>query len=273
MTSPFPASVLARLESTSQAVKWAAILKETREFRAYCCDIDTDAIMGVAKEPVVIADISPGVVCLGEAISWDISDSYAPGSTLTGWTIDFGDEVGSTGGADFPNDDTSGAYVYGETGTFTIEIEIEEGLGKTQTSSVEVTVVSCGETLAGESWSYLSTDGGGIFVIDWTEASPEWTAINGGLSGDALYVRHFALTPASRELPQSLHVLWAATKAGIFKTEDGGNSWGQIVLPDPSNLQFLDDPAAAVDELDWRTVVFDPKDENTVYILASKVDS
>lgn len=270
-TPPFPASMLSKLQARQQAVRWKATLKEVRQFRAYCCDIDATSIMGIAKEPVIFANISPTVVCLGESISWDISDSYAPGSTLTTWSVDFGDDSGSTGGATFPSDITSGAYTYTAVGTYTIEIYIEEGLGKNQTSEVEVSVVECADgPIVGELWSYASTGGSGVYYIDWSEASPTWVAKNTGLEGDALTVRSMVMKPSSRSKSTANHEIWIATLDGVYRTENGGNSWGKVVMGDPSNLEFGDSAAATEDELDWRKVVFDPTDEDTVYVLATK---
>ncbi|MHA2377408.1 MAG: hypothetical protein ACXAB9_14720 [Candidatus Thorarchaeota archaeon] len=61
------------------------------QFRAYCCSIDSDSLMGVSKQPVPVLDISPNPVCLGDAISWDLSNSYAPGSAIVSYAIDMDD--------------------------------------------------------------------------------------------------------------------------------------------------------------------------------------
>jgi len=270
-TPPFPAAITDKLKARQQAVRWKATLKEVRQFRAYCCDIDSSGIMGVSKEPVIFADISPSVVCLGEHINWDISNSYAPGSTLTSWSVDFGDDTGTASGSTFPSDTTFGAYTYTSIGTYTIEITVEEGLGLSQTSEVEVTVVECGDgPIVGELWSYASTNGAGVFYIDWAAASPTWVARNTGLEGNALNVRSIAMKPSSRNAAPATHEIWAATQDGVYKTEDGGLSWAKIVMGTPSNLEFVDSPAAVESELDWHKVVFDPTDETTVYVLASK---
>lgn len=270
MTAPFPLSVQNRLTSTEQASKWYSLLGMVREFRAYCCNIDANSIMGIAKEPVILADVRPNPVCVNTPIWWNISGSYAPGSTLTGWSVDFGDGTAPAGGANFPGDTTSGQHVYTAPGTYTIEIQVEEGLGKNQTSTVQVTVVECGEPIVGELWTYISTDGDGVYFIDWSEAVPAFIARNTGLSGPALFVRSMTMNPSTRDLNPDQHEIWIATQGGVFKTTNGGLGWAQIVIPDPSNLEFNDTPAATVDELDWHKVVFDPTSENTIYVLASK---
>lgn len=269
-TAPFPASITSKLQSRNQAVKWAAVLKEVRVFAAYCCNINSDGIMGVAKEPVIIADIAPNPVCLGAPIDWSLRASYAPGSTITSWVIDFNDP-GEPAQSGSNINDAIGTFTYSAAGTYTIEIEIEEGTGRSQTLNVEVNVIECGSgPITGEFWSYVSTDGQGVYFIDWAEVIPGWEAINTGLEGNALYVRSLVIKPSSKQKPRVHHELWAATLDGIYRTIDGGQSWGKVILPDPSNLEFGDSPAATVDELDWYHVVFDPTNEDNVYILAGK---
>lgn len=270
-TAPLPASVLDKLTATSQAFRWSATLGVVRQFRAYCCNIDSDGIMGVAKEPVIYLNITPNPVCDGAAVYWSLVGSYAPGSTLTSWSVDFGDDIGSTGGSDFPNDTIEGMYLYGDAGTYIVEATITEGLGKTQTVEVEVNVVVCGEPpQVGQMYSYVSTDGQGVYYIDWATASPAWESKNTGLVGDALYVRSLVMRPGTTHLASNQHELWAATLDGVYRTTDGGGLWTKVVLSDPSNVEFDDSPAATVDELDWHHIVFDPHDTQTIYVLASK---
>lgn len=264
-TAPLGAAVVAKLAARAQAVRWTATLKEVREFRAYCCNIDSDGIMGVAKEPVIVADITPNPVCLGSEISWDLTDSYAPGSTITSWDIDFGDGNNDTGGA---IGSASGSHTYAAVGTYTVTIIINEGGGRNQTSHVEITVEDCPEPPL--DWSYASTYGEGVFFIDWTAGTPTWVDRNDGLSGDALFVNSLVMKPGSEQKSTTRHELWAATRGGVFRTEDGGRSWQEIIMPDPSNAEFLDEPPATVDELEWIHIVFDPKDKDVIYVEATK---
>lgn len=263
-----PEAVTSKIQASSQGAYWSVTLGETRYFRAYCCNINAAGIMGVAKEPVIVANIEPTPICLTEEINWDISGSYAPGSTLTAWEVDFGDDTAAASGSDFPNDTTSGTHTYAEPGTYKITITLTEGLGKDQDAEYEVEVEDCAQVYEEGAYAYASTDGAGVFFIDWNLVSPVWQERNTGLEGDALKVRSLVMNPRTKHLPALQHELWAATKGGLFKTTNGGWHWAQILMPDPSNIEFGDTPAATADELDWFHVVIDPTDDNTVYVLA-----
>lgn len=169
-TAPFSNPRLAQVSARQQATRTKVILKEVREFRAYCCNINAAGIMGVAKEPVPIVDIGPSPVCLGEEISWDLTGSYAPGSTINEWEIDFGDgnEESGTNIAL-----ASGSHEYEEIGTYEVNITIGEGGGKSQEAAHQIEVVECLEEpgVLGTS-SYVSFAGEGVWFIDWLLEPP-----------------------------------------------------------------------------------------------------
>lgn len=262
MTTPaIPAGYLARMKSRSQAVKWKAVLFEKRQFQAYCCDIDSDGIMGVAKQPVVVLELGPSPVCLGEDVDWDFAGSYAPGSTVVSYAIDMGD------GTSYSTD--TGSHTYVAVGNYTVYATITEGLGKYTTITREIQVIDCSIPML-IAFAYTSYDGGGVYFIDFKAAAPAWKARNYGLIGNALYVRDMALRPGHKALPDGVHEIWIATKGGIYRSLNGGRSWYEGHPPDPSNLEFGDTPPATVGELDWHSVRFDPAVPNTAYILASK---
>jgi hypothetical protein len=233
-------------------VRWKAILKEVRTFSAHCCNINSGGIMGVAKEPVIRFTLNPNPVCLTASISWSLVNSYAPGSTITAWEVDW-DDTTTDSGVNIAT--ASGTHTYGMTGTYQVEVTITEGLGKTQTATYEVNVLECGETKVVGSWTYASTDGSGVFYINWTEASPDWAAVNGGLSGDALYVRSMVIDPATQHLPYPQHNLWIATLDGVYSTPNSGGEWFKQELNEPSNVEFNDTPAATLIDLDFKQVV------------------
>ncbi len=158
-TPPIPAAIVAKIKARNQSARFAVVLRETREFRAYCCNIDSDTLMGVSKEPSVILTISPNPVCLGSAISWDFTGSYAPGSTITNRRIDFGDSTITDPAA------VSGTHTYATAGEFTISATITEGGGTTQTVTQEVNVIDCSNTLLLQN-IYAATDGAGVFYFE-----------------------------------------------------------------------------------------------------------
>ncbi len=87
---------------------------------------------------------------------------------------------------------------------------------------------------------------------------------------DPFPVNWIVQNPATKRLNSSSHELWAATDGGIFRTIDGGRGWAKITLPDPSNAEFLDTPAATVDELTFHWIDYNPTDELTLLVYAAK---
>ncbi len=158
-TAPLPVSITDKLKARNQSVRWAAILREVREYRAYCCNIDSDNIMGVSKTPVAILTITPNPVCLGNAITADFTGSYAPGSSITNRRLDFGDAtiIDPAG--------VTETHTYATAGEFTITATITEGGGLTQTVTQEVNVIDCTDTLLLLN-IYAATDGSGVWYFD-----------------------------------------------------------------------------------------------------------
>jgi len=97
-----------------------------------------------------------------------------------------------------------------------------------------------------------------------------WVARNNGLTGTALNVNYIIQFPGSRNLASQNHELFIATDAGIYQSLDGGRSWAKLTLPDPSNAEFGDAPAATVDELTFHWLAFSPIGYNTMFALAAK---
>jgi hypothetical protein len=97
-----------------------------------------------------------------------------------------------------------------------------------------------------------------------------WTARNNGLTGTFLNVNHMIIHPATKNQSSQNHELFIATDGGVFHTTNGGRNWAQLTLPDPSNAEFGDSPAATVDELTFHWVSLNPRVLNTVYVLAAK---
>lgn len=158
-TPPLPGATLAKIRARSQSVRFEAVLREVRQFRAYCCNIDSEYIFGVTKEPVAIVDVSPNPVCLGNAITVDFSGSYAPGSSITRRAVDFGDTtvIDPAG--------VTETHTYAATGSYTITATVEEGGGLTQEVEIEVNVIDCTNLLLLE-YIYAATDGSGVWYLE-----------------------------------------------------------------------------------------------------------
>lgn len=262
-TLPFDNSILNKIKSRNQSVRYKADLKEVRQFRAFCCDINSAGIMGVSKEPVIILRLSPKIICVGSFVNWDMTDSYAPGSTINSWVINFGDESeasGSTIGS------ASGTHQYLVTGVYDVTATVTEGGGRNQTVVSQVQVIDCSSEEVPIDWEYTGTEGGGVYYIDWSDSSPSWSQKNSGLEGNALNVRSLVIDPLTKELDPTEHILWIATQAGIYKSINGGDYWDRVYLGDPSNVEFGDSPAATEDDIDFYHIVFDPNDNNIIYV-------
>jgi len=219
--------------------------------------------MGVSKQPVPVLEIDPVVLCVNDVLNWDLSGSYAPGSTVTSVLINMGD------GSVYGTPDESGTHSYAAAGTYTVTATVTEGTGLAQTIEVEINVIDCDEGLM-IGFTYAATDGSGVYFRDWGDSPPTWEDRSDGLEGDALYVNSLSLRPGHADLPDTVHEIWAATDGGLFRSMSGGREWSHINLPDPSNAEFADAPAATVDQLGFLKVVHSQEDPNTLWVLAYK---
>ncbi len=83
-------------------------------------------------------------------------------------------------------------------------------------------------------------------------------------------VNYIVQSPGNRQLNSNSHELWLAGDDGVFRTFDGGRGWAKITLPDPSNAEFGDVPAATVDELTFRWVSYGAFDLSDIFVIAAK---
>ena len=98
-----------------------------------------------------------------------------------------------------------------------------------------------------------------------------WTARNNGLTGTALNVNYIVQHPATKHTNSTSHELFIATDDGIYRSINGGRSWSKLPLPDPSNAEFGDSPAALVTELTFHWIEFDKLNLNAMYALGTKI--
>jgi hypothetical protein len=100
-----------------------------------------------------------------------------------------------------------------------------------------------------------------------------WTARNNGLTGTALNVNYIVQHPSSRHRNNTSHELLIDTDDGLYHSTDGGRQWAKITLPDPSNAEFADSPAATIDELTFHWAAYGPTDNTIIFLLGIKVSN
>lgn len=157
-----PASVTNKIKERNQSVKWAATLDIVFVVKGYCCNIDSDTIMGVSKEPVVVLSLSPNTICLGDSMAWNFAGSYAPGSSITSRSINFGD-----GNEDNPAG-ASGTHTYASDGNYTVTATVTEGTGLSSTVEFEVNVIDCDGDSETAAFFYAIVYGEGVFLGEWS---------------------------------------------------------------------------------------------------------
>jgi hypothetical protein len=94
-------------------------------------------------------------------------------------------------------------------------------------------------------------------------------ALNIGSSGGT-DVNYIAQHPSTKHLNNTSHELLIAADGGLHRTFNGGRSWSKIQLPDPSNTEFSDSPAAIVEELTFHWSAYDPVDNLILWTLGHK---
>ena len=151
--------------------------------------------------------------------------------------------------------------------------------------------VSFGSYLGSDSTAYIGAAqaiGGGIATDPWfgpikacviynrvlTDAELLAVTANmkmlGATTNLSQYVYWIAQNPSTKHLNNTSQELLVATEGGCYRTQNGGRSWEMLPLPDPSNAEFADSPAATVDELSFRWIEYDPLDKLTLYVMATK---
>lgn len=98
------------------------------------------------------------------------------------------------------------------------------------------------------------------------------TWIKRGTGLDTEVINYIVQNPATYRLGSEGHELWAATYIGIYRTLNGGRQWIKIELPDPSNDEIMDAPAATIDNLEFIWIGYDPTDNQILYSVAAHKD-
>lgn len=97
-----------------------------------------------------------------------------------------------------------------------------------------------------------------------------WVARNTGLLGSGLNVNYIVQNPATKLLTSFGHELMIATDQGVLLSKNGGRTWFSFTIPNPSNAEFGDSPAAFRGELTFHWVAYDPLVKDTIYAMAAK---
>lgn len=231
--------------------------------RFYCCDDITNPIQLYAeKPPVCHLSLTPRIAYIGEAIAWDIGNSYSPTDTVDVFYINWGGatDIGNLSAEDFLLDPTSGDVVYDTIGTYTVEAYVKDVLTvESQHVFITVEIVEPVERV------YIGTTDGGVFISD-NGSDP--IASNTGLSGDQLKVRSLRVNPHYMDLETDNQHIWIATVDGLSYSTDGAATWLNIskaTMGEPVN-DAADDPAPASADLLQTDVWFDPADSQRLYL-------
>jgi hypothetical protein len=250
---------------TSQVTGWEGDVWSGRTFtpRFHCHDdVGSEVELYDEKPPVCNLSLVPRVQYIGEAIAWNIGDSFSATDTVDLFSIEWGGatDIGDLSDEDFNVDPTSGDVVYDELGTYTVEAWVVDVL-TTESQHVFITV----EIVEPVERLYIGTTDAGVFISD---DGAEPVASNTGLSGDQLLVRSLHVHPAYADLPADQQHIWIATADGVSYSTDGGANWTNIDkddLGEPENAAE-DDPAPTTGDLDQIDISFDPQDPRRVYL-------
>lgn len=238
-TPPFSSDFVAKLK---QATAWRFYSKLGPRFtpRFFCCDDPNALGLSEGKEPVAVLELDPNPCLVGDTVTFDGTDSYDPDGSITAyaWTFPSGTPSTSTSG--------TSTVSWAAAGEYEVKLVVTDGTGLKSTPARQVQQVydPQGEYyLAAENGVFYTSDGG-----------QNWTAINTGLTGDALKVKDIKVDPATRHLPGAQRVLWIATEDGVYVSPQERlsglrfwsqvnpasvpNSWSDGTAPTVANLIF-----------------------------------
>ena len=244
-----------RLKTTEMAFDTLVIAGPIVSPRFFCCTAGN--VVGVTKEPVAVIELTPTVICLGDAMAYDSGSSFDPDGAVASQAWDFGD--GNTSAA------VSGPHTYTATGTYTVTLTVRDGTGLDGSAYARVLVIDCDAEGDIASELFVGHKTAGAFYRSMDGA---WAARNTGLTGNWLNIRDLKMSPHYKYGPSTTRHVWIATQAGIAHSEDDMVTWTlhYADLGDPYNGES---GAAQVAKaaLDWYCIAFSPyKDE--VFILA-----
>jgi hypothetical protein len=261
----------ARLDDKINATRFSAWAGMFVDIQPHYCALGDRDISQIDFSPVIsIFYLSTWRVCLGQDVDWCLglvgnlvySPNYPPGNiatdNLASYLIDWGD--GTTDGGDPGGDPPvcgthgAGALEWPTAGDYTITVTLTDDAGYSTTIRVQIEVVDC--TLFPFD-GYAGSDGSGVY------RATTWTAVNGDLSGDWLYVYDIDINYARKQ--GGHYQVLIATKAGLAISDDGGASWRRIELSNPADTWGVGVTAA---RLSYRRIARDASNPDVCYVIA-----
>lgn len=256
MTSPISSDFTTKLKSPT-AWRFRMLLGSTFAPRFFCCTDPNELGIVDGKEPVAIISASADVVTEGATIAFDGTDSYDPDGSIVGYSWSFGGGSPSSGTASTDN------VTFASAGKKNIRLTVTDGTGKRSVPAVrQITVLDANDAFGNTSDNADEpATGAGVYVGTLTgvyyseDSGQSWTALNAGLSGDALLVRDFTQDPVTYGAGTANRTLWVATDDGPYITTNGGGTWTQK-LPGTVSNAWSDGTAPTVADLTFHAVQF-----------------
>jgi hypothetical protein len=191
--------------------------------KAYCCDSNT---INDAKPPVAILTVTPNPINEGENATLDLSSSYDPDGV--GIADPAGYELWDGIGGNYPATKTQ-LVNYPNAGRYEAQGVVTDASGLKGEASTWVDVIGSANPVEPPGSDgkvvYVATHNGGIARCDDITASPRvWTAINNGLTGNALHVWRMRFDPSWQEGNKRAVIV---TEAGVYTADDvdGTPTW------------------------------------------------
>lgn len=239
-TPPFSDDFTTKLK---QATAWRFYSKLGPRFtpRFFCCDDPNAMGLSAGKEPVAVIELDPNPCLVGDSVAFDGTASYDPDGSVASYAWTF------PGGTPSSSTSDSGSVSWAAAGEYEVSLVVTDGTGLKSSPARRVVQV-----YEPQGEYYLATENGVYYTGD---GGQNWTALNTGLSGDALKVKDIKVDPATRHLPAAYRVLWIATEAGVYVSPNGGGFWAEKSPASVPNT-WSDSTAPAVGDLIFRRLLF-----------------
>jgi len=221
MTDPFSAGLVANLNGTTHAGKFRAVQGPAVSPKFFCC-ISGNTV-GVDKDPVPVIMMSALIVCITEAITLDYSQSWSPTDTIATWDVDWGDGQASNGAWPGAGSIAHPLGGYAAAGKYDVTLTLEDTIGATNTSAVQVLAQDCmdpdepEEIFPPARWAntdYLGGIAGGRDFV-WRNPDVLGAGLWSKVETDQLSAAHIKDIRITR-LPTGLEYMYVARMDGIY---------------------------------------------------------